>query len=333
MRTLGTGATGFLGQALAHRLLAEGHEVIALGRNEAVGAALAAAGMRFVRADLADAAAVAAACEGVTDVFHSGALSSPWGRYADFEAANVRGTRHVVAGCLAHGVRRLIHVSTPSLYFDFRHREGIREDDPLPARGVNAYAETKRLAEAVVDDAAARGLRAVTLRPRALFGPGDTTILPRLIRANARGALPFIDGGQALADVTYVDNVVDALLAARDAGDHALGRKYNVTNGEPMPLATLLAKLFGRLGVPMRIRRLPFGVAYGLAGAMELAAWARGGSPEPLLTRYTVGVLARSQTLALTAARQDLGYAPRVSVDEGLERFARWWIEQEGRDG
>ena len=287
--------------------------------------------MHFFRGDLADAAAVEAAAAGASHVFHSGALSSPWGRAADFEAANVAGTRHVIAACERHGVARLVHVSTPSLYFDGRHRLAIREDEPLPSRGINMYAETKRRAEGLVDAAAARGLPVVTLRPRALFGPGDTTLLPRLVRAKARGFLPLIDGGRALTDVTYVDNVVDALLAAAAAGPEALGRHYNVSNGEPMPLIELLTMLFRRLGLPMNGRAVPYAVAWTLAAGLEAAAHATGGR-EPVLTRYTVGVLARTQTLDLTAARRELGYAPRVSVAEGLERFAAWW-EAEGASG
>lgn len=319
-----TGATGFLGRALVARLRAQDREVVAFGRNARMGAWLEAAGARFVSGDLADASAVAAAVRGCGTVFHSGALSSPWGPREAFEAANVTGTRHVVDACERQGVARLVHVSTPSLYFDGRHRLDIREDEPLPPRGINAYAETKRRAEGLVSAAAARGLPTVTIRPRALFGPGDTTLLPRLIRANARGFLPLIDGGGALTDVTYVENVVDALLAAEAAGPAALGRAFNITNAEPMPLLALLTMLFARLEVPMRGRRVPYAAAYALAAGMELGARLTGGV-EPVLTRYTVGVLARSQTLDLTAARRDLGYAPRITVAEGLELYAASW--------
>lgn len=325
MRALVTGATGFLGRKLAERLLAEGWEVTALGRNAVVGAELEAAGMRFVRADLQDAAAVDAACRGVDHVFHSGALSSPWGPYESFFQANVVGTRHVVAGCRAHGVKRLIHVSTPSLYFDFNDRLNIREDDPLPARFVNAYAETKRLAELEVDRAFAGGLPAITIRPRALFGPGDTTIMPRLIRAAEKGFLPLFGDGGTMIDVTYVENVVDALLLCQRAPESALGKKYNITNGEPQRLVEFLPRAFDALGLRYVPLRVPFDVAMGLATTMEIAARTLGRGQEPLLTRYAVGLLGKSQTLDITAARQALGYSPRVSVEEGIQAYASWW--------
>ncbi|MNL15750.1 hypothetical protein D3C87_1367600 [compost metagenome] len=120
---------------------------------------------------------------------------------------------------------------------------------------------------------------------------------------------------------------MDALLLGRDARPEALGRKYNVTNGEPVRLHEMLEKLFRRLEMPYRPRPVPYAVAYGLAGAMELVSATLLGGKEPLLTRYSVGVLAKSQTLDISAAREMLGYAPRVSVEEGLEAFVAWWKE------
>lgn len=327
MNVLVTGGTGFLGQRLALRLLAERHQVTVLGRNEGIGHTLEAQGIRFVRADLGDAERVSEACRDQEVVFHSGALSSPWGRYEDFHRANVLGTRHVTQGCQAHGVRRLVHVSTPSVYFDFSDRHQVAETDPLPTKSVNAYAATKLMAEGIVDEAHRQGLETITFRPRALFGPGDTTILPRLIRANRKGSLPLFGKESPLIDITYVDNVVDALLLGRDARPEALGRKYNITNGEPVRLHDILEKLFARLEMPYQPRPVPYALAYGLAGTMELVSRTLLGGKEPLLTRYSVGVLAKSQTLDISAAREMLGYEPRVSVDEGLEAFVAWWKE------
>lgn len=327
MRILVTGATGFLGMRLALRLQQMGHDVTGIGRDRSKGQALEGAGIRFREADLADEQAMLAACAGQDLVFHSGALSSPWGRYEAFYAANVLGTRHVAEGCIRQGVGRLVHVSTPSLYFDYRHRLSVSEGEPLPARPVNHYAATKLLAEGEVDRAHGRGLPVITIRPRAIFGPGDQAILPRLIRANRRGRVPLVDGGRAMIDVTYVENVVDALLLCMKAPVGALGRKYNITNGEPMELRQLLHLLFTQLDEPLHSVSLPWQVAYGIAGAMELAARLGGGEREPMLTRYSVGVLARSQTLDISAAREELGYQPRVSIAEGLEEFVRWWRE------
>ncbi|MCQ6557723.1 NAD-dependent epimerase/dehydratase family protein [Paenibacillus mendelii] len=324
-RALVTGGTGFLGGHLARRLQTSGWDVTAVGRNTKNGAALAADEIRFRTVDLRDPQAVEAVCSGMDTVFHCAALSSPWGRYQDFFASNVEATRHIIHACQRQGVRRLVNVSTPSLYFDFSDRLGIRETDPLPASAPNAYAATKRIAEEEVLAAHNPSFESVSLRPRALFGPGDTAILPRLIHANDRIGVPLFRRGEAILDLTYVDNAVDALLLAAEAPPAAMGRTYNITNGEPVRLADVLHKLFDRLGVPMRGRPIPYSAGYMLAGAMELAARLLPGQPEPLLTRYTIALLAKSQTLDISAARQWLRYSPRIPNDEGIARFADWW--------
>ncbi|WP_019537225.1 NAD-dependent epimerase/dehydratase family protein [Paenibacillus ginsengihumi] len=331
MNVLVTGSTGFLGQKLAYRLLHEGYDVTATGRSEREGERLARAGIRFVRADLRDAESAAQLAAGQDIVFHCAALSAPWGRYADFYGSNVLGTRHLLNGCLRHGVSRFVHVSTPSIYFDGRDRCDIAETHPLPRKSANAYAATKLLAEREVDRASDLGLAAITIRPRAIFGPGDRTILPRLIEANRLGRVPLIGGGLARLDVTYVDNVVDALLLCKDAPERALGRKFNITNGEPVLLIELLQQLFAQLGQPLRPKRVPFAAAYCVAAGMELHARLLGRGKEPLLTRYTVGVLGKSQTLDISAAREVLGYTPRIGIEEGIAAFAQWW-KKEGRE-
>lgn len=328
MKALVTGGTGFLGGHLARRLQEEGWEVTVSGRRRDVGATFVARGIPFAAGDLADRDFVVAACRGQDAVFHCGALSSPWGAWRDFFRSNVEGTRHVVAGCRQHDVRRLVHVSTPSIYFDFRHRLEIRETDPLPARPVNAYARSKRVAEELVDEAVASGLPAITVRPRAVFGPGDTALFPRLLRAARRGLLPLVDGGRAVVDITCVENVVDALLLCQAAPTRCLGRKYNVTNGEPTELRLLLGAVCTRVGLRPRPLRLSYGQAMVLAALLEVLGSTILLGREPPLTRYSVGVLARSQTLSIEAARRDLGYQPRVTTAEGLDAFAEWWARE-----
>jgi nucleoside-diphosphate-sugar epimerase len=317
MSILVTGATGFVGRHLVRALLARGERVRALGRNEAACAALAAARSEVVRADLRDRAAVVAACAGVDAVLHVGALSAPWGSAADFQAINVGGTQHVVAGCQKHKVGRLVHVSSPSVVFDGRDQHELTEAAPYPRRFVSAYSLTKKLAEDVVNAAARAGLPAVILRPKAVFGPGDTALLPRLLAAARQGRLPQVGTGRNRVDLTYVDNVVQALLLALSA-ENAVGKTFTITNGEHVLLWDVIRTVLRRLGMRDALRRLPFRVAYALAGLMEMRARLLGG--EPLLTRYSVAILARTQTYNIEAARRDLGYEPRISVADGVER-------------
>ena len=325
MKILVTGATGFLGMALARRLQARGDEVTVMGRNPLILAELAKEGMHPWQADLADAQAVKSACQQQELVFHSGALSSAWGPARNFFLSNVIGTQNVINGCEAAGVRRLIYVSTPSIYFSFESRLNVREDAELPVRAANEYARTKLLAEIEIDQAFARGLPVITIRPRAIFGEGDQAILPRLISRLKSGRMMIIGDAQNITDLTYVENVVDALELCAAAPKKFLGRKYNITNGEPRRLWDLIQIVCTELGLKYPQRHISYSAAFGFATALETINNWRPGKPEPLLTRYMVGVLAKSTTLNINAARYDLGYHPRIQVDEGIQRFVHFW--------
>ncbi|MEO1591834.1 MAG: NAD(P)-dependent oxidoreductase [Cyanobacteria bacterium J06632_22] len=328
MKILITGGTGFLGQRLAQRLQSLGDTVTVLGRNAAIGQQQEQTGLKFIQADLRNETAIAAACQGQDCVFHSGALSSPWGAYRDFYDTNVLGTRHVVQGCRQAGVSRLVHVSTSAVYFTFADQRQIPESMPFPAP-VGAYARSKQLAEAEVLAGQQLGLSTLTIRPRGIFGPGDTTILPRLLAASDRTGIPLIRQGQAVLDMTYVDNVVEALCCCRDASNDLSGKVYNISNGEPTSLKALLARLATQLNQPLKFKPLPFPIAFGVAAGMEAVAklFSTG---EPMLTRYTVGLLTFSQTLSIGAAVNELGYRPTVTMDEGIFNFAEWWQKEKG---
>jgi nucleoside-diphosphate-sugar epimerase len=325
MNVLITGGTGFLGKNIAHCLQQLGWNVTVTGRNAAVGGELQSKGIRFIQADLRDPLKTMQLCTGQDVVYHCAALSSPWGKYADFYSNNVQATENVVQGCMKHNVERLVHISTSSVYSDYTHRLNIQESAPLPVRFTNAYAATKRLAELVVEKASAAGLPTIIIRPRAIIGPGDPSIFPRLIMANSSRGIPLIDGGNIELDLTYIDNLVDALVLCSTVKASACGEIYNITNHEPVRFIQVLNQLFDLLQLPLKTKTLSYTKAYCLAFGMELLAKALPGNKEPLLTRYTVGVLGRSQTLDITKAMNRLGYKPKISLTEGLERFAGAW--------
>ena len=302
MRVLVTGGTGFLGAHVVRALTGAGHELRVFARTAPQGG------------DLRDPAAVLAACAGIEAVVHAGALSAAWGKASEFHAVNVAGTENVLAACRAQGVRRLVHVSSPSVIFDGHDQHALTEQAPYAQRFLSVYSLTKKLAEERVH---AGGVPFVILRPKALFGPGDRTLLPRLVELARARKLAQIGDGRNAVDLTYVENAVDAILAALQS-ERALGRTYHVTNGEHILLWDTIRAILRALGLAPELRHVSLPVASMLARALELRARVFGG--EPRLTRYTVAILARTQTYNIRAAREDLGYRPRVSVAEGLKR-------------
>jgi 2-alkyl-3-oxoalkanoate reductase len=322
MEVLVTGGTGFLGQHLSRALLNDGHRVRLMGRNiEQPGvSALLDMGAVPLQVDLRDQERVRAACAGAEVVFHVGALSAPWGPRAEFFATNVEGTRAVVEGCREGGVRRLVYVSSPSVVFDGRNHVNLTEQAPYPRRFISVYSLTKKLGEDLVN--AATGIETVILRPKAMFGPGDAALLPRLVTAARRGRLPQIGNGRNLVDLTYVDNVVHALKLAASSRA-AVGRTYTITNGEHPALWRVIRRTLRGLGLPSRLRKVPLWLAWAIAGGME--AYAAVSGTEPTLTRYSAAILARTQTYDISAARRDLGYSPIVPFAEGMRRTLASW--------
>jgi nucleoside-diphosphate-sugar epimerase len=327
MKTIITGSTGFLGGALTRRLHGMGWDVTALGRNIAKLDQLASENIHAKQINLKDKGALMAAFKEQEIVFHCAALPSPWGNFESFYQANVIGTRNVIQACQENNVRRLVYVSTPSLYFEYKSRMNVKEDDPLP-EPISNYAATKILAEEEVDKAFAQGLPTVTIRPRAIFGPGDTVIFPRLIPRLKSGRLPIIGDGENVVDLTYIENVVDALLLCAEAPTQTLGKKYNISNGEPIKLWGMVKKICAELGYKFPARKISHNVAHTAAAALEVIYTLMPTHPEPPLTRVSVSMIANSTTLDISAAKRDLGYAPRVSVDEGYQKFMEWWKGQ-----
>ncbi len=326
MKVLVTGATGFLGEALTRRLHGMGWDVTALGRNPKKLNQLEDDGIRVLQVDLKDKTELSNACKNQEIVFHCAALPSPWGNFETFYQANVIGTRNVIRGCEEHHVKRLVHVSTPSLYFDYNSRINVKETDTLP-EPVSNYSATKILAEQELDEAFARGLATIAIRPRALFGPGDTVIFPRLIPRLQSGRLPILGDGENIVDLTYIENVVDALLLCAESPASTLGKKYNISNGEPVKIWKLINRICDELNLPHPTRKISYKTANAAATVLEAIYSLIPFSPEPPLTRISVSMMANNTTLDISAAKNELGYQPKVSVDEGVERFLRWWKE------
>lgn len=312
-----TGASGFLGGYVVAELRAHGYRVIASGRNAA---ALPSGGPTLV----GDLDALAHVEQPADLVIHCAALSSPWGRWRDFEHTNVIGTERVLDYARRNGVHRIVHVSSPSIYAAARHATGITENQVDAGNRLNGYIRSKIAAEELLH----RGWQqpgspeVVIVRPRGIIGAGDPSLVPRLLRVHEKVGIPLFDGGRALIDLTSVQNAATALrLAAETPGID--GETFNITNDDPRPLRELLDRLLDLLGRPQRYRRLPLAPLYALAGVLERVYALLPGHPEPPLTRYTLTTIAYSQTLDISKARALLGYRPQVTIDQSLAEYAR----------
>jgi nucleoside-diphosphate-sugar epimerase len=327
MKALVTGATGFLGGALTRRLKNINWGVTALGRNNSKLDELETFGVKAEQVDLKDKSRLMETFKDQEIVFHCAAFPSPWGNYEKFYQANVIGTRNVVEACIANRIKRLVYVSTPSIYFDYKSRINVKETDPLP-EPVSNYAATKLLAEEEVDKAFANGLATITIRPRALFGPGDTVIFPRLIPRLQSGRLPILGDGENIVDLTYIENVVDALLLCAESPSNTLGKKYNISNGEPVKIWKLVDHICDELDLPHPKRKISYFTANAAATILEVLYNLIPTHAEPPLTRISVSMLANNTTLDISTAKSELGYKPKVSVDEGFDLFMKWWKEK-----
>ena len=319
MKVLVTGGGGFLGQAICQRLVARGDTVHSFQRTRS--AALDDLGVTQHLGDIRDRAAVHAAADWCDAVVHCAAKAGVTGRYRDFEQINIDGTRHVLSACARVGAR-LVHTSSPSVVHDGRDLEGVDESVPRARRFLAAYPETKAVAEGLVLAAAGALVPAVALRPHLIWGPGDPHFLPRF--AARHRWLWLLGGGDKIIDTTYIDNAADAHLLALDRlrpGSPLVGRAYFIAQGEPCTNAAWVNALLAAAGLPPVRWRMPARAARTAAALLELACGLPGVPVEPPLTRFLVDQAGTAHWFDLSAARRDLGYRPRVTMDEGLARL------------
>ncbi|MFC5744515.1 NAD-dependent epimerase/dehydratase family protein [Actinomadura rugatobispora] len=329
MKVLVTGGSGFLGKAICRRLAARGDTVHSLHRHHSP--ALDALGVTQHLGDIRDRAAVHAAVDWCDAVVHCAAKADMAGRPRDFEQVNVDGTRHVLSACARVGAR-LVHTSSPSVVHDGRDLEGVDESAPYARRFLAAYPRTKAVAEGLVLGAAGHLIPAVALRPHLIWGPGDPHFLPRF--AARRRRLWMLGRTDKLIDTTYIDNAADAHLLALDRlepGSPLTGRAYFISQGRPCTTAHWTNALLGAAGLPPVRRRMPVRAAWAAAALLELACRAPGVPVEPPLTRFLVGQASTAHWFDISAARRDLGYRPRVSMDEGLARLTDHLARQPDR--
>jgi nucleoside-diphosphate-sugar epimerase len=319
MRVLVTGGGGFLGSAIVRRILARHDNVRSFSRtahptlDEVV---------EQVQGDLADADAVSRAVAGCDAVIHAAAKAGVWGPRSEYKAANVQGTRNVIAACRQHGVRKLVFTSTPSVVAAGHDIEGGDESLPYPSKFLADYPRTKAIAERQVLDANGPELATVALRPHLIFGPGDPHLIPRILARARAGKLQIVGDGKNRVDVTFVDDAAETHLLALDRlspGSLISGKAYFISQGEPVALWRFINSILEQAKLPPVTKRAPFGLAYATGAMLECVYRLFRLPSEPPMTRFVATQLAHSHWFDISAARRDLGYNPRISIESGVE--------------
>ncbi len=327
MNVLLTGATGGLGYRTIEKLIANQdiERIIATGRTIKPTHFIENSKVKYELGSLEDIEFTQILVGQVDCIIHAAALSSPWGRYEEFENANVQSMKNLLTAAKKTGIKRFLYISTPSVYVDFKNRFNVSESDELPRKFVNAYAKTKYEAELLLKKS---NLPYVILRPRALVGRGDSVIMPRLIRAFNEGKLKIIGDGNNIVDLTSLSNVADAIELSLFIGSSGINQTYNITNGEPIKMWECIETVLSQLGYTLNKQKIPFAVANFAAKLMELKSRITNFN-EPALTVYSVNTLAKSFTLDISKAKDLLGYSPKMSTDEALVEFINWYKENE----
>jgi len=325
MKAFVTGGGGFVGSAIVRQLVDKGIEVAVLGRNRYP--FLDKLGVCQYQGDILDSDLLISFMRGYDTVFHVAAKAGIWGPKNEFEQTNITGTRNVLGACFANSVKSLVYTSTPSVVFDRKDINGLDESIQYAKKFQCYYASSKAVAEQMVLASNSDILKTCAVRPHLVWGPGDPHLVPRLIERGISRKLKMVGDGNNMVDISYIDNVADAhILAAENLNSHATaaGNAYFISQGEPVNLWDWINTLFERLDIPPVRNRIGARPAYILGALLEgLYMWFRV-AKEPQMTRFLAEQLARSHWFSIARARRDLGYEPRISTPEGMERLVEW---------
>jgi len=325
-----TGGGGFLGKAIVRMLVARGDKVRSFSRS--LYTKLDTMGVEQLQGDMADAQALHKACQNVDLVFHVASKTGVWGPDEAYYQTNVVGTQHLIQACRRNGVRRLVYTSSPSVVFDGGDMEGVDETAPYATHCHAPYPRTKAMAEQLVRQAADQTLKTISLRPHLIWGPEDNHLVPRIIQRARR--LRQVGDGQNRVDTIYVDNAAQAhILAAEQLAvrPELSGRVYFISQDAPVRLWDMVNAILAAADLPPVQRKVSAAAAWRIGALLEWAYRSFRLPGEPPMTRFVAKELATSHWFDIRAARQDLGYRPRISIEEGLRRLRQWLQDEKLR--
>jgi len=317
-----TGANGFIGSTLCRALLQRGDLVRGLVRATSDLALLEGVPIEQVRGDLDDLGSLVAATQDADIVYHLAAAVSDWGPLSYFRQANVQGTGNVLQAMWQNRVPRLVYVSSVAVH-SFIDAQDMDERSPqLPT--TFPYSQTKREAEALVWRHCQEGRVAATIvRPGDLYGPGDRVVLLRLAGLLRAGIMPYVAGGHKMGAFTYVENLVDGLILA-GASERAAGETYVITDGIKMTWREYFTGLTRALGYPEPRFSVSPAIACAAASALEFVYRSLGIRARPPITRYLATHMSNNFHFSIAKASREIGYQPRIGVEEALRRTAAW---------
>ena len=318
MKVLITGATGFLGKYIVEELKNNGYQVVAFGRNEKIGKALIDSNVEFFKGDIENKEDLLRAFQGCSAVIHAAALSTVWGKWNNFYKVNVLGTRNIVEICEKQGLK-LVFVSSPSIYAGAKDQLDVKENEAPKDNNLNFYIKSKIMAENIIKNSK---LNYMIIRPRGLFGIGDTSIIPRLLDLNKKMGIPLFADGKQKVDVTCVENVAYALRLALE-NERYSRQTYNITNDEPIEFKEILTLFFNEMGTEGKYLKWNYRLILILVSILEKVYKLFGIEKEPPLTKYTLYLMRYSQTLNIDKAKKELGYYPQISVLEGVKKYVK----------
>jgi len=329
MKIIVTGGNGFLGSHIARELVKRGHDVLSIQRSDPV-VIQKQKGVEYVQRDLSQSGANLDCFRGVDAVFHVAAFAGVWGPWEEFYSSNYEATVHVVNACKAHGVKKLIYTSTPSVVFTGAAISGGNEQLPYGSNWLCHYAHTKQLAEAyVLNDQVAEGLDVVALRPHLIWGAGDPHLLPRLVDRARDGGLSIVGDGRNKVDITHIENATTAHLLAweklESSPESVRQKAYFISDGEPVVLWDWIQQLLKDVGVRPIRRRIPYRLVYRMAAGFEWWYRTFKTKGEPPMTRFVAIELAKDHYFDISAAKNDLSYRPvlKKTAREALVRYLR----------